>query len=140
MKRWIAMLLAVCLMLGLCACGSADNNDSVQDTTAAPVETTAAAPEETEEETQAQPAGTVYTVTVVDEGGNPVAGAMVQICLETCMPGVTNENGVAEFATEEADYKASMMSMPEGYEYATEQTEFYFEGGYEVTIVLKAVA
>ena len=78
---------------------------------------------------------------MVDEEGNPIAGAMVQMCLDTCLPGITNENGVAEFAVPEADYKVSFLALPEGYDYTTGEQEFYFDAGsYEMTITLKAVA
>ena len=84
------------------------------------------------------------TVKIVDEAGNPVVGAMVQICQgETCMPGpMTGSDGTVTFNVEEADYKVSFLGgVPAGYEYTTEETEFYFEdGSYEMTIVLKAVA
>ena len=86
--------------------------------------------------------GGIYTIKVVDEGGNPVPNTMVQLCADMCIPKMTDENGVAAFENQEArsDYKASVTVYPEGYEAAGEQTDFYFEDGYEVTIVLKAVA
>ena len=134
MKRMMAAALLLCMVLSLCACGGAE--DSNVETTEAPVETTTA-PLETENVTQEVAEG--YRVTVVDEEGNPIVGAMVQLCLDACMPGVTNADGVAVFSVEEADYKVSMLSMPEGYAYSTEEEAFYFEdGSMELTIVLKA--
>jgi len=146
MKKLIALLLALCMIFALCACGSQEEaaaEDAAPETEAqqeAPVEEeTEAAP--VEEETEPVDDGTVtYTITVTDEGGNPIAGAMVQICKETCLPGVTNESGVATFQVAEDAYKASILSMPEGYDYTTEEQEFYFDGEFDVTIVLKAVA
>ena len=46
------------------------------------------------------------------------------------------------FQVAEADYKVSFLGgVPAGYEYTTEETEFYFaDGAYELTITLKAVA
>lgn len=130
MKRVLVFVLAVCLVFGLCACGA--NNGDSKETTAA---TTAATAPETE--------GTVddgkvtYTVKVVDESGAPVANAAVQICKDSCLPGVTNEEGVAIFKVVEDDYKVSFMAMPEGFQ--AEAEEFYFEdGSYELTITLKA--
>ena len=81
-----------------------------------------------------------YTVTVVDEGGNPVSGAFVQLCLEACVPCMTTEQGVATYPNmDEADYKVSFITVPAGYELPTEN--YYFEdGSYELTLVLKAVA
>lgn len=137
LKNVCVIALLLCMMLSLCACGGKEN-------TAAPAETEAPAVETTEApaETEAALAEgmVVYTVTVVDEEGNPVVGAMVQLCKDSCVPGVTDESGVATFTLAEDDYKASMLSMPEGYAYAGETTEFYFEGGSAVTITLKAAA
>jgi hypothetical protein len=81
-----------------------------------------------------------YKVIVVDEAGNPIAGAMVQICEGTaCNPGVTNAEGVAEIRAAEGNYEAKMLAMPAGYTYATEQEVFaYGAGEQEVTIVLKS--
>lgn len=132
----IAVLL--CMMLSLCACGSSEPAPTQAPETEAPVVETEA-PVETEA-TLAEGMA-VYTVKVVDEGGNPVASAMVQICKDSCVPGMTDAEGVATFTVAEDDYKASMLTMPAGYEYAEEVEEYYFEdGAYEVTIILKAVA
>lgn len=138
-KNCTIIAFVLCMMLSLCACGGDAAVETQPKETEAPVVETTAAPEETE---AAVPDGmVVYTVTVVDEGGNPVANAMVQLCKDSCVPGVTNESGVADFTLPEDEYKASMLSMPAGYEYAGETEEFYFEdGSYEVTITLKAVA
>lgn len=139
MKKMIAMALMLCIVLGLCACGAAEAEPTAEPTEAVVTEAPTEAPEET-----AAPEDdgmTTYTVTVVDEGGNPIAGAMVQICLETCYPAVTNESGVAEYSVVEADYKVSFLSLPAGYDYADETQEFYFDAGStEMTITLKAVA
>ncbi len=138
-KNIVAALLVLCMALGLCACGSKEANEQ---TTA--LQTTGAS-ETTQETTQAQEETTVdnglteYTVKVVDEGGNPIAGAKVQLCMENCYPGKTGEDGVAKFTIAEGDYKVSFMAMPEGYDYTTEEQEFHFEdGSYEMTITLKA--
>lgn len=129
-KKALALVLALAMVLCLCACaGNAD--DKGNDTTAG---TTAGTTEATEKVDDGK---VTYTVKVVDEGGNPVAGAMVQLCLEACIPGKTNEEGVATYSLAEADYKVSFISMPAGY--TAEQTEYYFAAGsYELTITLKA--
>lgn len=132
-----AMLL--CMMLSLCACGGQEPAPTQAPETEAPVVEVTEAPVETEATLAEGMAA--YTVKVVDEGGNPVAGAMVQLCKDSCVPGVTDAEGVASFNLPEDDYKASMLSMPAGYEYAEETDAYYFEdGSFEVTIVLKAVA
>ena len=131
MKHFVMLAMTACLLLGLCACGG----------TAANNETTAATTEATQADTTApvDDGKVTYTVKVVDEGGNPVAGAGVQLCKETCLPGLTNAEGVAEFRVVEDTYKVSFMMMPEGYE--ADDEEFYFDdGSFELTITLKAVA
>ena len=82
-----------------------------------------------------------YFVTVTDEDGNPIAGAMVQVCNEgNCFaPVTTNEEGVAEFRLEESDeYKAKLMTNPAGYE-AVETDYVHFDGETELTLTVKPV-
>lgn len=142
MKKVIALILALSTVFCLTACGNTQNGET--ETTNTPEQTngqeTTAAPEETTEETTTEDNGMIqYTVTVVDEAGTPIAGAIVQLCLDTCIPGVTDENGVASFTVAEAEYKVSFLSMPEGY--SAEAENFYFEdGAHDMTITLKAEA
>ena len=142
MKKIIAIMLMLCLTVSLCACGG--SNNTVETTTEPAVVETTTEPETTEAETtEPEVTGTTYTVKVVDEGGNPIAGAVVQICAEVCFPALTDENGVATFANQENrdDYKVSFSAMPTGFELTTETAEFYFENGAtEMTITLKAIA
>lgn len=70
-----------------------------------------------------------YTVTVTDAEGNPISGVMVQLCLDACYPGVTDADGRAEFPLPEADYKVSLLTVPEGYTYSADTQEFHFEPG-----------
>lgn len=145
MKRYLALLLALCLMLCLVACGKTPtqgpDNQTPSDT---PTDEPTEGPTAQSSEEPTENPNPIYTVKIVDEGGNPVVGAMVQICQgETCMPGpLTGEDGTVTFQVAEADYKVSFLgSVPAGYDYTTEETEFYFEdGSYELTIVLKVVA
>ncbi len=138
MKRMMILALALCLTLSLCACGGNGGSETTApEETTAPAQTTA--PQETTE--PAQQGG--YTVTVVDEGGNPISGALIQLCKDSCTPTTTNERGVASWPNAEpADgYKVSFLKLPEGYAYADETTEFYFgTGETKMTITLKAVA
>lgn len=140
MKKLIALALLLCLVTGLCACGS----EAATPTTTVPAteETTENVTEATTEGSDVADGMAVYTVTVVDEGGNPISGAFVQICKDDCFPGSTDENGVATFTRPESEgYKISFISLPVGYDYAGEETEFYYEGdAKELTISLKAVA
>ena len=133
-RRLLAVVVALCLTVGLCACAGGGDSTTTQANT-----TQASTAETTQETTEAVIDG--YKVTVVDEGGNPIVGAMVQLCMDTCYPAMTDESGVAKFALDEADYKVSFLALPEGYTYATDAQEFYFEdGSMELTITLKAVA
>lgn len=138
MKRLLALVLAFGLMLCLCACGSSDPAQT--EPTTEVTEPTTEATEPTTEATE-DVADPTYTVTVVDQDNNPVVGAWVQLCLEACVPAVTDENGVAEFFLEENDYKVGFTVMPEGYEYAGEEQEWYFaDGENTMTVVIKKVA
>lgn len=141
MKKLFVLALALCLALSLCACGG----DEVEETVAPPAEDVVETPveEETEAPTEAAPVGIVYTAKVVDEGGNPIVGAMLQLCQgEMCLaPVATNENGEAAFsAPEEGAWEAKFLALPAGYEYTTEEQVFAFGGAFELTITLKAVA
>lgn len=136
MKRLLALVLALGLMLCLCACGSGSTPEVTTEPTTEATEPTTEATEPTTEATEP-----TYVVTVVDQDGAPVAGAWVQLCLESCVPAMTDENGVANFFLEEDDYKVSFTVMPPGYEYAGEEQEWYFaDGENTVTITLKKSA
>ncbi len=138
-----AVVLMLCMALALSACGGEDVTGTTQESTttteaSTAIETTGAT--EATDETLAE-GMQKYTVTIVDQDGNPIPGAMVQLCKDTCFPGVANEQGIATFQVPEADYKVSFLSLPEGYTYSTEEQEFYFEAGStEMTIALKAEA
>lgn len=143
MRKITYLLLSAVLMfsaVGLCACGEKEASDSSKETTIKKEEVVSTTSNDNEKETTTEADNKVtYKVTVVDEAGNVIEKAMVQLCNESCVPGVTDANGVAEFKLEEADYKVSLMTMPEGYAYSTEAEEFYFEEGKtELTITLKA--
>lgn len=146
MKKLIALLLALTMIIGLVACGdpNVETPEEPDNTPVAPEQNNDPVVEPQPSEDEPVNTNPVYTVKIVDEGGNPIAGVMVQICQgETCLPGpMTGEDGTVTFQVEEADYKVSFLGgVPAGYDYTTEETEFYFEdGSYEVTIVLKAVA
>lgn len=128
-SKLLLILLAACMALSLCACGDTSAGDTQP-------------PTGTEEPT---PTGkpvddgkVTYTVTVTDENGDPVVGAVVQLCEgSTCKPAATDADGKAMYRTAEADYKVSVTQAPEGY--AADETEYHFEeGSYELTITLKA--
>ena len=134
MKRVICMSLALILALSLCACGAeAPKAEPTVAATEAP-----ATPVETEAPVAPADGKVTYTIHVQDENGAAIAGAMVQICKDTCLPGMTDAEGNAVFTVDEADYKVSFLTLPAGYTYTTEETEFYFDGATEITLTLKA--
>ncbi len=130
------MISTLMVLVAVSACGNKEKNTEETTKETQSVEESTKAEESTE--AQIQSTKVKYTVTVVDVDGNPINKAMVQLCKDSCVPAVTNESGVAEFELDEADYKVSIITMPEGYAYNTDETEFYFESGSkEMTIVLK---
>ena len=134
MKKMLCLILALMLTLSLCACGGAEEAPQTE-ATEAPTEAPTVAVQ-----TEAADDGKVtYTIHVQDETGAPLAGVMVQICKDACLPGMTNAEGDAVFTVAEDEYKVSFLSLPQGYAYSTEETEFYFENGStEITLTLKA--
>ena len=137
LKCLMAIVLMLAMALSLAACGGSEAPAETEaPETEAPVVVTEAAEVETEAPAVEEPA---YYVTVVDEAGNPIAGAMVQLCKDTCFPGVTGEDGVAKFVLAQDEYKVSFLALPAGYTYVDETQEFYFaDGSMELTITLKA--
>lgn len=86
-------------------------------------------------------AGTKYTIRVVDQNGDAVVGAKVQMCESEnegiCLiPVTTDESGEAFYTAEEKGYKAALTSLPEGYEQISEGY-VYFEDGVAVIVVNK---
>lgn len=132
LKNIMLLVLAMAMVLCLCACGESENKGD--ETT----ESTAATTQETTEATT-DDSKVTYTVTVVDEQGNPVSGVMVQMCLDACIPAITNAEGVATWSLEEADYQVSFVNIPEGY--AQDANKYSFESGsYELTLTLQKAA
>ena len=131
MSKLLAFLLCACMVFTLCACteepAGTENNETqpTQISTEAPTE----APTDDGKVT--------YTVKVTDESGFAVAGVVVQLCKDSCIPSFTGEDGTCQFRVVEDDYKVSVTQAPEGY--AADATEYHFDAGsYELTIVLKA--
>ena len=101
------LALVLCLALTLLACGKKKETPSA--TTEAPVPTTTEAPIPT---TTVKPddGKVTYTVTVKDENGNPIVGAVVQLCKDVnCNPSVTGADGVATYSLVEDTYKVSFV-------------------------------
>ena len=128
LNKVLILVLSLCMVLAFTACGETAEQTQPE-TTQAVVETTLPVANE----------NPVYTVKVVDDAGNPIAGAMVQICSDNCYPGVTNAEGIATFSVVEDTYKVSFISIPEGYALTGDAPEFYYEdGGRDITIILTA--
>ena len=150
MKKLICMLLALCFVFALAACGASE--EETETTTTAATEAQTQTPEEettTASKSDTKPAPSedeidttvLYTIKVVDEAGNAVAAATIaQICDEACVP-VKLTDGVGEKSLEaNENYHVNLTVMPEGYEYASGETEYFFDAENVCTIVLKAVA
>lgn len=133
LKNIAMLILALCMVFTLCACGetAGETNKDTGSDTKAPATT---APQETTEPTEAL---VKYTVKLVDIRGNAVAGAKVQLCDETnCyLPQATDENGVVTFEQNAGDYKAKITQMPVGY-YVNQEYFYFAEGTTEQTITL----
>lgn len=132
MKRIVTLLLVLTLALCLVACGQDATTPAT--TTKAPVPTTTTPVPTT---TVAAPTYN-YKIRVVDQDGNPIAGAYVIFCLEQCNFYQTNEEGWALIDAAITDgYMAHIMSLPEGYEgYTFSQEYTNFESGQtEMTLV-----
>lgn len=145
MKKLFALLLVLCMVFSLCACGG--NSDTEDDSQKDKIENNqddkdvdADVEDEDDKEDEAENTAASFKVTVVDEGGNPVEGVMIQVCKDTCFPAKTDATGVATFYFEIEDgHKIQVLTCPEGYTYEGE-AEIYLEAGQtEATITLKAV-
>lgn len=140
LKRIFSILLVLSLLLCLCACADSGEETPEQTTEST---TQATEPIVTTEATEPEDDRICYTIKVVDEAGNPIVGAMVQMCQgENCIPASTADNGIAEIKVDEqADFEVKFIMLPAGYDYTTEEQVFHFaDGAYELTITLKAVA
>ncbi len=130
MKKLLVLFTALCLVFCLVACNGGENNVSTE-----PTETTA--PATTAETTEA---AAFVEVKVIDEKENPVSGVMLQICKDTCIPMVTDENGIAKFNIEPTgEHKLSVLSCPEGYVYNGEPEMHLVDGVTEYTVSLDFV-
>lgn len=134
-EKIMVSVFILCMLFTLGACG-----DAAGDTDATATPTLVATPTpEAPTPTPVDDGKVTYTVKVVDEGNNPLANVMVQLCLDTCLPGLTGADGVATFQVAEADYKVSVVTLPAGYAHVSDVTEFYYEeGSTDITITLKA--
>ena len=143
MKKMLCLLLALCFVFALCACG---NQIAVEKPNGE--ETNQSQPTEGQDALDAPEVDqtiddgkVTYTVKVADEAGNPITAVdKVQVCDETnsCSIIFLTE-GQGAIRLTEAEYHATLMSLPEGYEYVGEETEFSFDSDFSCTITLKVV-
>ena len=150
----ICAILSILLILCACDTSSADKDNGTEAGTVA--ETQGAAPEttpdtkpadtepsteyptENDPEPETEPGIVVitYTVTLLNEAGEPIANAGIQFCQgDYCMPGFTDANGVATFTALEADYTVTILAA-EGYNIDGSYT--FPEGSTSLTITLTA--
>lgn len=121
MKKLIILVVILCTALCLCACGGETATDDNKTSQSQPTES-----ETTSEESIAK-----FTVTVVDQNGDPVPKVVLQLCKDICKPTLADENGVAIFNEEITDeHKLSLSVCPEGYETEYVGTNYiYLEEG-----------
>lgn len=131
-KKILLVVLALCLTIGLCACGGNEPAEQpTPSTTESTTTTTTAAPTAPAVPTPGE-GQVLYTVKIVDANGNPVEGAYAQLCLETCVFQPTNAEGIAYFCLPEADYKVTIIG-------DTAAGEHHFEAGsHEITLTQSA--
>lgn len=124
MKRMMILLLALTMVLCLAACGEGEESTPAATTTQPAPSTTVSVPATTVPTYN-------YKIQVVDQDGNPIAGAYVIFCLEQCNFYETNEEGWALIEADITDgYMAHIMSLPAAYEGYTFSEEYtYFEAG-----------
>lgn len=84
-----------------------------------------------------------YTIYVVDNDGNAVVGAKLQICDSNgCSPILkgTDEEGKVTASKEPSDFKAQIRTLPEGYTEIEAGVYHYFDANNTVTITVNKSA
>lgn len=113
-KKILMFILILALVLPMAGCGSGiGENDPAQ----------------------AAESGADYTITVTDQNGDPVAGAVVNVCTDTtCEPQTADENGFIYYSGEMENYHLEVIKVPEGYDigddadlYTGEETRFVIQ-------------
>ena len=114
-KRSATCLVAAIFMISaLLACGADNTEPAVSDTNNASENVTSEqpAPEDTSEKEEADR----YTFICQTPQGDPVSDVRIQICTdERCAMITSDDDGIAEFDGEPADYDVHVLSVPEGY-------------------------
>lgn len=140
MKRIFALVMAAAMLAAvLCGCGSGNGenpDENTNGTTTAPTQQQIVVPSFTTK--PANDGKVTYTVTVIDQNNNPVAGVTIQFCdEENCkLPTATDANGVVTQKYAASEYHITLVELPAGY--TSQETEFYFGEETELTIVVTA--
>lgn len=134
-------ILALVMLLSVLLCGCEDpemgrRTDPTNDTTVTPSTGLTVPTKPTTEPTD--DGKVTYTVTVLDQNNNPVAGVAVQFCDdENCkLPVNTDANGVVTQTLLPSNYHILLAGLPDGY--SSDETEFYFGDATELTVVINA--
>ena len=78
-----------------------------------------------------------YTLRFLDQNGAPVAGVIANICDETtCLPAVSDENGIVSFENVPYPYDIHVLRVPEGYAFDTMQDFTAPANGGEMEFIL----
>ena len=94
-------------------------------------------PEEVKATAEAPVGDGTYTVTYVDQNGDPVPGVMCQVCdAKTCQVFVSDANGVCEFKLDAGNYEIHTLMVPAGYEGDTTTITPAPMGGGELSFTL----
>lgn len=81
----------------------------------------------------------VYAVSVTDEAGNPLSGAMVQVCdAASCRLEQTDETGLILLTLPRFAYEVHMLRAPVGYQLPQEAVLLPEEGGRWAIVLQKA--
>lgn len=133
MKRILMLILALCLVLSLCACGGETTEPTAEAATESTQEAPTQAPTEAVEvpvQTPTEDTNEVkYTVIVNDQAGMPIAGVEVRMGEDSGVSCITNEMGAAAFVLPQDTYKVTLPFIPMEYTYSSNATEFFFEEG-----------
>lgn len=129
-RRFLALMVVLCLGLCLAACGGGSANGG----------TTSGTEGSSSSTTESTDDGKVdYKVTVLYPDGTPAVGVAVQVCMDDLCysPATTDENGVATFRLTQIDgYKTKLAVAVEGYVW--DDYIYFAFGETEITINLVA--
>ena len=140
MKKLFVLLLALCMVFTLCACGGDSDKKKTDDDKKTEETKSDKETEGTKATEAAKKEKATYTVKVVDDKAQPLANVKVLLCLVEKTPVVTDASGVATFANMAVEtYSVQLEDLPDGYK-ADKFSYFFDDGSYEITITIKSPA